>query len=74
VARQGPNPGLGFELTENSLTRFPFAGTRPMARVFHEEGCRVVSLCFEFQAAVRTDRKATILAVYAQPRKRGPLQ
>jgi galactonate dehydratase len=31
-------PGLGFELSEESLTRFPFAGTRPMARVFHEDG------------------------------------
>ena len=31
-------PGLGFELSEASLSRFPFAGTRPMARVFHEDG------------------------------------
>ncbi|HEV2496001.1 MAG TPA: galactonate dehydratase [Terriglobia bacterium] len=31
-------PGLGLELSEDSLTRFPFAGTRPMARVFHEDG------------------------------------
>ena len=31
-------PGLGFELSEASLKRFPFGGTRPMARVFHEDG------------------------------------
>ena len=31
-------PGLGFELSEESLTKFPLAGTRPMARVFHEDG------------------------------------
>ena len=31
-------PGLGFELSEESLAKFPFAGTRPMARVFHEDG------------------------------------
>ncbi len=31
-------PGLGFELSEESLARFPFGGTRPMARVFHEDG------------------------------------
>lgn len=31
-------PGLGFELTEASLAKYPFAGTRPMARVFHEDG------------------------------------
>lgn len=31
-------PGLGFELSEASLAKFPFAGTRPMARVFHEDG------------------------------------
>jgi galactonate dehydratase len=32
------NPGLGFELTEASLAKYPFGGTRPMARVFHEDG------------------------------------
>ncbi len=31
-------PGLGLELSEESLAKFPFAGTRPMARVFHEDG------------------------------------
>jgi galactonate dehydratase len=31
-------PGLGFELSEASLKRFPFGGTRPMERVFHEDG------------------------------------
>jgi galactonate dehydratase len=31
-------PGLGFELTEASLARYPFGGTKPMARVFHEDG------------------------------------
>jgi galactonate dehydratase len=31
-------PGLGFELSEESLKKFPFAGTRPMARVFHDDG------------------------------------
>ncbi len=31
-------PGLGFELSESALAKFPFAGTRPMARVFHEDG------------------------------------
>ncbi|HEV3329436.1 MAG TPA: galactonate dehydratase [Bryobacteraceae bacterium] len=31
-------PGLGFELSEASLQKFPFGGTRPMARVFHEDG------------------------------------
>ena len=31
-------PGLGFELSESSLAKFPFGGTRPMARVFHEDG------------------------------------
>jgi galactonate dehydratase len=30
--------GLGFELTEASLAKFPFGGTKPMARVFHEDG------------------------------------
>lgn len=31
-------PGLGFELTEQALTKYPFEGTKPMARVFHEDG------------------------------------
>jgi galactonate dehydratase len=31
-------PGLGFELSESSLARFPFGGTRPMARPYHEDG------------------------------------
>ena len=31
-------PGLGFELKEESLKKYPFAGTKAMARVFHEDG------------------------------------
>ena len=31
-------PGLGFELTEDALQKYPFAGTRPMTRVFHKDG------------------------------------
>jgi galactonate dehydratase len=31
-------PGLGFELTEDKLKKYPFGGTRPMARVFHKDG------------------------------------
>jgi galactonate dehydratase len=31
-------PGLGFDLTEDALRKFPFRGTRPMARVFHPDG------------------------------------
>jgi galactonate dehydratase len=31
-------PGLGFELSEASLAKYPFGGTKPMARVFHEDG------------------------------------
>lgn len=31
-------PGLGFELSEESFKKFPFHGTRPMARVFHPDG------------------------------------
>ncbi len=31
-------PGLGFDLSEASLAKFPFGGTKPMARVFHEDG------------------------------------
>jgi galactonate dehydratase len=31
-------PGLGFELTEAALKKYPFGGTKPMARVFHGDG------------------------------------
>jgi len=31
-------PGLGFDLTEDALKKYPFGGTRPMARVFHHDG------------------------------------
>ena len=31
-------PGLGFELNEDALKKYPFGGTRPMARVFHADG------------------------------------
>jgi galactonate dehydratase len=31
-------PGLGFELTEASLSKYPFGGSKPMARVFHQDG------------------------------------
>ena len=31
-------PGLGFELTEEALKKYPFGGTKPMARVFHKDG------------------------------------
>lgn len=31
-------PGLGFDLTEDALKKYPFAGTRPMTRVFHKDG------------------------------------
>jgi len=31
-------PGLGFELHEDALKKYPFGGTRPMARVFHADG------------------------------------
>ena len=30
--------GLGFDLTEEALKKYPFGGTRPMARVFHQDG------------------------------------
>lgn len=30
-------PGLGFELSESSLSKYPFGGTKPMARVFHQD-------------------------------------
>jgi hypothetical protein len=33
-----PASGLGFDLTEETLAKYPFSGTRPMARVFHEDG------------------------------------
>jgi len=31
-------PGLGFELSEAALAKYPFGGPRPMARVFHDDG------------------------------------
>jgi galactonate dehydratase len=31
-------PGLGFELSESALAKYPFGGTRPMARVFQTDG------------------------------------
>lgn len=31
-------PGLGFELSEDKLKKYPFGGTKPMARVFHADG------------------------------------
>jgi galactonate dehydratase len=31
-------PGLGFDLDEKALAKYPFGGTRPMARVFHADG------------------------------------
>jgi galactonate dehydratase len=31
-------PGLGFDLTEDALRKYPFGGTKPMARVFHKDG------------------------------------
>ncbi|MGD0342624.1 MAG: enolase C-terminal domain-like protein, partial [Bacteroidales bacterium] len=31
-------PGLGFELTEQALTKYSFGGTVPMARVFNPDG------------------------------------
>ena len=31
-------PGLGFDLDEKALAKYPFGGTKPMARVFHEDG------------------------------------
>ena len=31
-------PGLGFDLNEDALKKYPFGGTRPMARVFHQDG------------------------------------
>jgi galactonate dehydratase len=35
---QSDKPGLGFELSEDALKKYPFGGTRPMARVFHTDG------------------------------------
>jgi galactonate dehydratase len=31
-------PGLGFDLSEESLSKYPFGGTKPMARVFLQDG------------------------------------
>ena len=31
-------PGLGFDLEEKALAKYPFGGTKPMARVFHTDG------------------------------------
>ncbi|MBM3794429.1 MAG: galactonate dehydratase [Acidobacteria bacterium] len=31
-------PGLGFDLDEAKLKKYPFGGTKPMARMFHEDG------------------------------------
>jgi len=31
-------PGLGFDLTEEALSKYPFGGSRPMARVFAGDG------------------------------------
>jgi galactonate dehydratase len=31
-------PGLGFHLTEEALSKYPFRGSRPMARVFLQDG------------------------------------
>ena len=31
-------PGLGFELTEAALAKYPFAGTVPLSRPLHEDG------------------------------------
>lgn len=31
-------PGLGFDLHEDAFKRYPFQGTKPMARVFHDDG------------------------------------
>jgi galactonate dehydratase len=31
-------PGLGFDLSEEALKKYPFAGSRPMASVFHKDG------------------------------------
>jgi galactonate dehydratase len=31
-------PGLDFELSEDKLKKYPFGGTKPMARVFRGDG------------------------------------
>jgi len=31
-------PGLGFDLTEDAFKKYPFGGSRAMARAFHEDG------------------------------------
>jgi galactonate dehydratase len=31
-------PGLGFDLEEKQVTKYRFQGTKPMARVFHQDG------------------------------------
>jgi galactonate dehydratase len=31
-------PGIGFDIDEKALGKYPFGGTKPMARVFHEDG------------------------------------
>jgi len=31
-------PGLGFDVNEEALKKYPFAGTVPMARVFADDG------------------------------------
>lgn len=31
-------PGLGFELDEGVFTKYPFTGSRSMARIFHDDG------------------------------------
>ena len=31
-------PGLGFDLSEEALKKYPFTGTKPMSRVFHSDG------------------------------------
>ena len=33
-----PKPGLGFEVSEDALKRYPFQGTRPFPTAFHEDG------------------------------------
>jgi galactonate dehydratase len=36
--RRPDEPDLGFELTEDALKKYPFAGSRPMTRVFLKDG------------------------------------
>jgi galactonate dehydratase len=31
-------PGLGFEVSEAALKKYPFQGTRPFVTAFHEDG------------------------------------